>query len=103
MEETGAGWGEYCFRQLPSAPAEVRGHPLHLWTEDGRWKLWNYEGKKEKNRPKWQTPGRGGSNIDAVSFRKLPEASADVRGHPRTSVDIRGMCGGKMEAGELRG
>ena len=33
------------FRQLQSASADVRGRPRHVWTEDGRWKMGNYEEK----------------------------------------------------------
>ena len=36
------------FRQRPSASADVRGHPRHVWAEDGGWKLRNYEEKQRK-------------------------------------------------------
>ena len=122
---------------LPSASADVRGHPRHVWAEDGRWGQVEYE-EKQKNRPKWKTPGRDARNIASVSLRQPPWTSVDIRGMygrkmedgcreimrktvktwpkwkqpgrdgpniatacfrqlPLTSVDIRGMCGRKME------
>ena len=42
------GWPKYCFRQIPSASAGVRGRPRYLRTEGGRWKLENYEEKDRK-------------------------------------------------------
>ena len=68
----------------PSASADVRGHPLHVWTEHARWTKGNYEAKNgeksayaEETRAGWQK----------YCFRQLP----------RASVDIRGMFGRKME------
>ena len=46
----------------------------------------NYEEKQTKW-PKWKKPGWGGRNIASVSFLQLP----------RTSVDIRDICGRKTE------
>ena len=57
MRKTEAYWperkkpgrgGGYCSRQLPSASAVVSGHPRHVWAEDGRWKMGNYEEKRRK-------------------------------------------------------
>ena len=48
MEETRAGLTKYCFRKLPSASADVRGRPRHVWAEGGRWKMGNYEETQTK-------------------------------------------------------
>ena len=94
MEEhgrKGRNIASFSFRQLPAAPADVSGHPRHVWTEDGKWKLVKYAEKKIKW-PKCQKPGRVGGILhpsDSTSFRQLP----------RTSVDVRAMCGRKAEDG----
>ena len=49
-------------------------------------------GETEGNAPKWKKPGRGGRSIASVSFRQLPSASADVRGHPRHVWAEDGIC-----------
>ena len=72
-----------------SASVGARGHPMHVWAEDGRWKLGNYEEKQRAKWPKWQKPGRRGRNIASVSYSQLL----------RTSVDIRSACGRKTEDG----
>ena len=46
----------------------------------------DYDGEQRKF-SKFQKLGRGGRHIASVGFRQLPGAS----------VDVRGMCGRKME------
>ena len=95
MADTRAGWGGYFFRLLPSASADVRGHPRHVWAEDGRWKLGNYEEKQRKI-------GLNGRNQGGMGEILLPSASVSFRGRPWTSaacVDGRW----KMEAVKLWG
>ena len=67
------------FRQLPSASADFLGHPRHVWTEDGRWKLGNYEGKQRKI-------GLNGRNQGGVGEIWHPSASVSFRRLPRTSA-----------------
>ena len=86
MAETREGWAKYCCRQLPR---NVCGNLRHVWTVDGRWKLGNYEEKKEKNCPKWQKPGRGGRDISSFGYRQIP----------RASVAVRAICGQKAGDG----
>ena len=71
--------------QLPRTPVDIRDM-CGRKTEDGRWKIMR---KNRENGPKRQKPGRCWRNIASVSFRQLP----------RTSVDIRDMCGRKTEDG----
>ena len=79
---------------LPPASVGFRGRPLASAAfADGRCKIEavKLSGETVKNPPKWQKLGRGGENIAALSFRQLPLASADVRGHPRhvRTEDVR--------------
>ena len=83
MAETRAGWAKYCIRQVPPSSADVRGHPRHVWGEDGRWKMGNYEEKQNEI----GLNGRNQGGVGKYCFRQLP----------RKSVDIRGMRGRKME------
>ena len=53
------------------APAGFRGRPIHVWTEDGRWKEENYK-KKGPKWPKSQKQGKGRLDIASVSFRGRP-------------------------------
>ena len=71
---------------IPSAPADVRGHPRNKWADGGRWGVMRINREKSI---KWQKLGMGGRNIASVSFCQLPWAP----------VDIRGMCGRKMGDG----
>ena len=75
------------------APVSYSQRP---WTSamrvDGRWKVGNYYEKGRKCL-KWGKLGRGGGII----------ASFGIRHHPRTSVDIRDVCGRKMESTEVLG
>ena len=73
----------------PSASVRFRGHPRYLWAEDGRWKLWNYEGKQRNIVLNGRNQGGDGGYIASVSLLQLP----------RTSVEIRAMCGRKTENG----
>ena len=79
---------------LPSASADVSGHPRHVWAEDGRWEQGEYEEKE--NRTKWQKPGRDVRNIASVRLRQLASASVDVRGHPRHVWTEDGREAGKL-------
>ena len=93
MTETRAGLAKYCFRQLPSASADVRGHPGHVWTEDGRWEMGNNEEKQRKI-------GLNGRNQGGVGKILLPSDSVSFRGRPRTSatcVDGRWKLGNYEE------
>ena len=83
MAETRAGWAKYCFRQLPSASADMRAM-CGRKTGDGRWDIL---GETDKKCPKWQKPGWRVLYIASVSFRQLP----------RMSVGVRDMCGQKTE------
>ena len=69
---------------LPSASADVRGHPRHVWTEDGRWG--NYEEKTRKI-------GLNGRNQGAMGEILLPSASVSFRQLPQLAD-----CGGFVVA-----
>ena len=68
MEETRAGLAKYCFRQLPSASADVQ-HMCGRKTEDGNWEIMR---KTDQKWSKWQKQGQGWQNIASVSFRGRP-------------------------------
>ena len=74
---------------LPSTYVSFRGHPRHVWTEDGRWKLGDYEEKQRKFELNGRTQGGMGEIL-------LPSASVSFRG---LSVDIGAMCGRKLPEG----
>ena len=76
MEDTGAGWPEYCFRQLPRTSVDIRGMCVRKMEDEIRYIMRN----SAENFPKSPKLGQGGQNIASVSFRQLPRASADIRG-----------------------
>ena len=73
-----------------SDSVSFRGHPRCVWAEDGTCEIIT---PKPEKCPKWHKPGRNGQIIVSVRFRQLP----------RTYVDVRDVCGRKMEAGGLLG
>ena len=79
IEKTRAGLVKYCFRQLPSASADVQ-HMCGRETEDGKW----------GNTRKTDQKGKDWPNIASVSFRQPPRT-------PNTCVGGRQ----KMGPGEL--
>ena len=52
---------------------DVLGRPRHVWTEEGRWQLGNYEGKRRKI-------GLNGRNKGGVAKILHPSASVSFRG-----------------------
>ena len=85
MADARAGMGEILH---PSASVSIRGRPIHVWAENGRWQRRIYE---DKLWPRGRKQGAGGRDIDSVSLRQLP----------RTSVSIRAICGRKMKDAKL--
>ena len=68
---------------LPSASADVRGHPRHVWTGDGRWEVGNNEGEQKKI-------GINGRNQGGIGEIMLPSASVSFRGSPWKSETCAG-------------
>ena len=83
MAETRRGIPEYCFRHHPSASEDVRGYPRHFRAEDGRWKIGNYFDKD-------------GNSLNGRNWGGMPKVLL-----PSDPMDIRGLCGRKMEDGGL--
>ena len=87
-------YGGWWRKRGGAASGSFRGSP---WTSAARvdrgWKMGGLLGGTEAKFIKLRTIERGGRNIAAVSLRQPP----------RKSVDVRGICGRKMEDGKLRG
>ena len=84
------GWGAPAEILLPSDSVSIRGPPWTLVASmGGKWAVGNDFWPKGGKSPKCQKLGRGGRNISTVGITR----------HPRTSLDIRGMCGWEMEDG----
>ena len=60
------------------ASVSIRGHPRHVWTEDGRWKMVIMRGTREN--PAQMAEARAG--WPKYFFRLLPSASVSFRGRP---------------------
>ena len=94
MADTSTEWGNYCFRQHPSASVDIRGQPRFARAEDGNWgTVRAEEGGISLSGGKLERSGR---IIDTVSFLGLPSASADVhclRGRKMEAVKLLGKRG----------
>ena len=75
---------------IPSESVDTSGHPRCVLAEDGSWEITRRQTAKS---PKRKKLGRNGEIISSVCCRKTPW----------TSVQVRDVCGRKMEAGELLG